>query len=140
MIKKTGKQSISGVSVWYAPPPNHPSFFLLSNTTKQFLIILGGQQIPLWSVVICKRSHATQPPVLSTVSIGTFVATLLAEADLVECGVKIVISLAVSCSTDFIRLARVSLEAGLYGLDVVINKLCYPCVIWLHLVDLVLFK
>ena len=41
-----------------------------------------------------------QPPVLSTVSIGTFVAALLVEADLVECGVKIVISMPASCSTD----------------------------------------
>ena len=63
-----------------------------------------------------------QPPVLSTVSIGTFVAALLVEADLVECGVKIVISMLASCSTDFIHLARVSLEAGLYGFNVVINK------------------
>ena len=63
-----------------------------------------------------------QLPVLSTVSIGTFAAALLVEADLVECGVKIVISMPASCSTDFIHLARVSLEAGLYGFDVVINK------------------
>ena len=63
-----------------------------------------------------------QPPVLSTVSIGTFVAALLVEADLVECGVKIVISMPASCSTDFIHLARVSLETGLYGFDVVLNK------------------
>ena len=34
-----------------------------------------------------------QPPVISTVSIGTFVVALLAEADLLECGVKIVISM-----------------------------------------------
>ena len=63
-----------------------------------------------------------QPPVLSTVSAGIFVAAVLAKADLVECGVKIVISMPGSCSTDFIYLARVSLEAGLYGFDVVINK------------------
>ena len=63
-----------------------------------------------------------QPPVLSTVSIGTFVAALLVEANLVDCGVKIVMSMPVSCSTDFIQLTRVSLEAGLYGFDVVINK------------------
>ena len=63
-----------------------------------------------------------QLPVLSTVSIGTFAAALLVEADLVEYGVKIVISMPPSCSTDFIHLARVSLEAGLYGFDVVINK------------------
>ena len=73
-----------------------------------------------------------QPPVLSTVSIGTFVAALLVEADLVECGVKIVISMLASCSTDFIHLARVSLEAGLYGFDVVINKQ-----VMLPLIDLV---
>ena len=63
-----------------------------------------------------------QPPVLSTVSIGTFVAALLVEADLVECGVNIVIPMPASCSTDFIHLARVSLEAGLYGFDAVTNK------------------
>ena len=63
-----------------------------------------------------------QPPVLSTVSIGSFVAALLVETYLFERGVKIVISLPASCSTDFIHLARVSLEAGLYGFDVVINK------------------
>ena len=63
-----------------------------------------------------------QPPVLSTVSVGTFVAALLVEVNLVECGVKIVISMPASCSTDFIHLARVSLEAGLYGFYVVINK------------------
>ena len=63
-----------------------------------------------------------QPPVLSTVSIGTFVAVLLVEVDLVECGVKFVISMPESCNTDFIHLPRVSLEAGLYGFDVVINK------------------
>ena len=51
-----------------------------------------------------------QPPVLSTVSIGAFVAALHVEADLVECGVKIVISMAASCSPVFIHLARVSLE------------------------------
>ena len=63
-----------------------------------------------------------QPPVFSIVSIGTFVAALLAEAYLAECSVKIVISMPASCSTDFIHLARVSLEAGLYGFDVLINK------------------
>ena len=63
-----------------------------------------------------------QPLVLSTVSIGTFVAVLLVEADLVERGVKIVISMPASCSTDLIHLARVSSEAGLYGFDIVINK------------------
>ena len=63
-----------------------------------------------------------QPLVLSTVSIGTFVSALLVEADLAECGVKIVISMPASCSTYFIHLSRVSLEAGLYGFDVVINK------------------
>ena len=63
-----------------------------------------------------------QPPALGTVSMGTFVAALLVEANLVECGVKIVISMPESCSTDFIHLARVSLEAGLYGFDAVINK------------------
>ena len=63
-----------------------------------------------------------QPPVLSTVSIGTFVAALLVEVDLVECGVNIVISMPASCSTDFIHLARVSLEAGIYGFDIVMNK------------------
>ena len=63
-----------------------------------------------------------QPTVLSTVSISNFVTALLAKADLVECGVKIVISVPASCSTDFIHLARVSLEAGLYDFDVVINK------------------
>ena len=63
-----------------------------------------------------------QPPVLSKVSIDIFVATLLVEADLVECSVNIVISMPVSCSTDFIDLARVSLEAGLYVFDVVMNK------------------
>ena len=40
-----------------------------------------------------------QPLVLNTVSIGTFVAALLVEADLVEYGVKIVISMPASCST-----------------------------------------
>ena len=63
-----------------------------------------------------------QPPVLGAVSIGSFVAALLFEANLGECGVKIVISMLASCSTDFIHLARVSLEAGLCGFDVVINK------------------
>ena len=64
-----------------------------------------------------------QPPLLlSKVSIGTFVAALLVEADLVECAVNIVMSMPASCSTDFIDLARVSLEAGLYGFDVVMNK------------------
>ena len=73
-----------------------------------------------------------QPPVLSTVSIGTFVAALLVEADLVECGVKIVISMPASCSTDFIHLARVPMEAGLYGFYIVINKQ-----VMLALIDLV---
>ena len=73
-----------------------------------------------------------QPPVLSTVSIGTFVAALLVAADLAECGVKIVLSMPASCSTDFIHLARVSLEAGLFGFDVVINKQ-----VMLPLIDLV---
>ena len=63
-----------------------------------------------------------QPPVLSTVSISTFAAALLVEVNLAECGVKIVISMPASCSTDFIHLARVSLKADLYGFDVVINK------------------
>ena len=63
-----------------------------------------------------------QAPVLSTISIGTFVVALLVEADLVECGVNIVISISASCSTDFRHLARASLEAGLHGFDVVINK------------------
>ena len=63
-----------------------------------------------------------QPTVLSTVSISNFVTALLAKADLAECGVKIVISVPASCSIDFIHLARVSLEAGLCGFDVVINK------------------
>ena len=44
------------------------------------------------------------------------------EVDLVECGVNIVISMPASCSTDFIHLARVSLEAGLYDFDVVMKK------------------
>ena len=74
-----------------------------------------------------------QPPVLGTVSIGTFFAALL-EADLVECGVNIVISMPASCSIDFIHLARVSLEAGLYGFDVVMNEqVMLPLVIWLRL-------
>ena len=73
-------------------------------------------------VVICKRSHATPAPVLSTISIVTFVAALLVEADIIECGVKIVMSMPASCITGFIHVARVSLEPGLYGLDVVINK------------------
>ena len=73
-----------------------------------------------------------QLPVLSTVSIGTLVAALLVEADLVECSVKIVISMPASCSTEFIHLTRVSLEAGLYGSDVVINKQ-----VMLPLIDLV---
>ena len=60
-----------------------------------------------------------QTPALSTVCIGTFVAPLLVEVDLVECGVKIVISMSVSCSVDFIHFARVSLEAVLYGFDIV---------------------
>ena len=63
-----------------------------------------------------------QPPVLSTVSIGTFVDALLVEADLVECGVNIAISMPASCSTGFIHFARVSLEAGVYGFDIVMNK------------------
>ena len=63
-----------------------------------------------------------QPPVLSTVSMGTFVASLLVEADLVKCSVNIVISKLASCSTDLIHLARVSLKAGLCGFDVVMNK------------------
>ena len=63
-----------------------------------------------------------QPPVLITSSIGTFVSTLLIEMDLVECDAKIIISMPASYSTDFIHLARVSLEACLYGFDVVINK------------------
>lgn len=54
-----------------------------------------------------------QRPVLSTVSKGTFVAALLVEADLVEYGVKIIISMPASCSPDFIHLVSVSLEAGL---------------------------
>ena len=66
-----------------------------------------------------------QALVLGTVSIDTLallVDALLVVADLVECGVKIVISLPVSCSTDFIYLTRAFLEAGLYGFGVVINK------------------
>ena len=63
-----------------------------------------------------------QPPVLSTISIGTFVVALLVEADLVECGVNIVISMPASYSTDFIHLARASLKAGLYGFDDLMNK------------------
>ena len=63
-----------------------------------------------------------QPPVLSTVSIGTFVAAWLVKVDLVDCSVNIVISIPASCSIDFIHLARVSLEAGLYDFDVVMNK------------------
>ena len=63
-----------------------------------------------------------QPPVLSTICISTFSAALLVKADLVECGVKIAMTMPASCSTDFIHLARVSLEAGLYGFNVVINK------------------
>ena len=63
-----------------------------------------------------------QPPVLSTICISTFSAALLVKADLVECGVKIAMTMPASCSTDFIHLARVSLEAGLYDFDVVINK------------------
>ena len=50
-----------------------------------------------------------QPPNLSKVSIGTFVAALFVEADLAACYVKIVISMQASpCSTDFIHLERVS--------------------------------
>ena len=63
-----------------------------------------------------------QPSVLSTVFIGTFVAALLVEADLVKCGVNIVISMPASCSANFIHLTRVSLEAGLYGFYVAVNK------------------
>ena len=63
-----------------------------------------------------------QPPVSSTVSIGTFITAFLVEAGLVERGIKIVISMLASCSTDLIHLASVSLEAGLYCFDVVINK------------------
>ena len=62
------------------------------------------------------------PPVSSTVSIGTFITAFLVEAGLVERGIKIVISMLASCSTDLIHLASVSLEAGLYCFDVVINK------------------
>ena len=63
-----------------------------------------------------------QPLVLSTVSIGIFVVALIVESDLVDCGAKNVISRPISCSTGFIRLARVSLEADLYDFNVVINK------------------
>ena len=63
-----------------------------------------------------------QPPVLSTICIRTFIVALLVKADLVECGVKIAMSMPASCSTDFIHLTRVSLEASLYDFDVVINK------------------
>ena len=65
-----------------------------------------------------------QPPVLSTVSIGRFVTVLL--VDLVECGVKFVISMPESCNADFIHLARVSLEAGLYGFDVINKQVVLP--------------
>ena len=63
-----------------------------------------------------------QPSVLSTVSIGTFVAPLLVESDLVKCGVRTVISMPTSCSTDFIHLARLCLENILYGFDAVMNE------------------
>ena len=63
-----------------------------------------------------------QPSGLSTVSKGNFIAAFFVEADLAARGVKIIISMPASSSTDFSHLARVSLEAGLYGFDVVINK------------------
>ena len=63
-----------------------------------------------------------QPSVLITVSIGTFVPSLLVESALVGCGVRTVISMPTSCSTDFIHLARLSLENILYSFDVVMNK------------------
>ena len=52
-----------------------------------------------------------QPPVLSTISIATFVTALLVAADLVEYGVKIVISMPASSNTDFIHLAKSFFES-----------------------------
>ena len=60
-----------------------------------------------------------QPPVLNTVSVCTFAAALLVQANLVECVVNIVISMLASFSTDFIHLA---LEVGLHGVDALMNK------------------
>ena len=57
-----------------------------------------------------------QHPVLSAVSIGTFVAAFLIETDLEEYGVTVAIYMPASCGTDL------SFEAGLYGFDVVTNK------------------
>ena len=59
---------------------------------------------------------------LNTTSIGAFLSILLIETDLVECDVKIAISLPASCSINFMHLLIVSLEACRYGFDVVINK------------------
>ena len=67
-----------------------------------------------------------QTPVLSLVSLVTFVSTLLVEADLVECGVKVAISMVASYSTDCIRLARVSQVDSLHGFHVIKNYAILP--------------
>ena len=69
-----------------------------------------------------KFSHAPPTPVFDTVSIGILVAARLADANQVDCGVKILISIPADCSVVLIHLAKMWCEAILQGFVVAMKR------------------
>ena len=81
-----------------------------------------------WFIIMfCECIHAVSPPVFRPVSIDTCNLDLLVETDQVECGVNNFTSIPAAASVDFIHLATVSFDTGLYGFnDVVNNEVMLP--------------
>ena len=98
MFKDIGGENIMCIKYFLFTKRFYNNVHYITNAScKHFWII------NLFAVVICKRLHATPDPCI-------------------KCGVNTVKFMTASYSTDFTHLAIVSLEAGLYGFDVVMNK------------------
>ena len=69
-----------------------------------------------------KFSHAPPTPVFDTVSIGILAAARLVDANLVECGVKILISIPADCRVVSIHLAKMCCEAILQAFVVAMKR------------------
>ena len=64
----------------------------------------------IFIVTFSKCSHAPPPLVFNTVSVGILVATRLFDTDLVERGMKILISMPADCIVVLIHLGKLSCE------------------------------